>query len=53
MIKAGDWIEDKVTRKLYQVKMIRKGTVLLEMEGGSGRILTDRTTVKTFYQPKA
>lgn len=52
MIKEGDWIEDKITGKVYQVKMIRDGTVLLETEDGSGQILTDRTTVKTFYQLK-
>jgi ribosomal protein S4E len=52
MIKEGDCIEDKITGKVYQVKMIRNGTVLLETEDGSGQILTDRTTVKTFYQLK-
>ncbi len=53
MIKVGDWIEDKVTLKLYRVKMIRKGTVLLETEGGFGRILTSCTTIKAFYQIKS
>lgn len=50
MIKEGDIFRSKATGLVYKVKTIRDAMVLLETENGLLRTVTDKSSIKLFYQ---
>jgi hypothetical protein len=50
MIKEGDKFRSTFTGLVYRVKEIKDAMVLLETENGSLQTVTDKSSIKLFYQ---
>jgi hypothetical protein len=50
MIKEGDKFRSTFTGLVYRVKRTKDAMVLLETENESSQVLTDKSSIKLFYQ---
>jgi hypothetical protein len=50
MVKQGDRFKSTFTGLVYGVKKIKDSMVLLEAENGSTEVLTEKNSLKLFYQ---
>ncbi len=50
MIKAGEKVQNNLTGKVYEVKMIQHEWVVLEGEDGLSQVLTETKNIKSLYE---
>jgi hypothetical protein len=50
MIKTGEKVQNNLTGKVYEVKMIQDEWIVLEGEGGLSQVLTETKNIKSLYE---